>query len=137
MEACGDPTKPLIGDNLLMRVVLPMNLRQPASVLFFCREDRCDGFIISGVFAFVLESRSLNRALIKFNFSLGFSQRGSTKVGEMLSWLLAWRSASAAGRWLGVEALIDSMLSLAHSFTGFSALCAGWRHLKHVSGPDL
>jgi hypothetical protein len=51
-------------------ITLPTDLRQPPTELFFRRDDRgCD--LVSRVFKFPLQSRSLGRTTIEFNEMIG------------------------------------------------------------------
>jgi hypothetical protein len=69
-EERNTPLETLIRRNLFVWITLPMDLRQPSTELFFCRDDRgCD--LVSRIFKFPLQSRSLRRTTIEFNEMIG------------------------------------------------------------------
>jgi hypothetical protein len=81
-EAHATPRKTLyaVGDaDLFVRITLPMDLCQPATELFFGRDDRGSD-LVSGVVKFPLQNRALSRTTIEFNEMIGVQDQLSNTV---------------------------------------------------------
>ena len=65
-EELNTPLESLICCKLFVRIVLPMNLHQPPTELFFCRDD-CGCDFVCHIFKFLLQSHSCSQTTLAFN----------------------------------------------------------------------